>query len=76
MIDCFPQYAASAIAAMTALRCLFAAVLPLAGPKMYQSLGLNWGNSMLGFLGVVFIPVPALLFKYGKVIRERYPVKL
>ncbi|PWO30624.1 AraJ, Arabinose efflux permease [Pyrenophora tritici-repentis] len=75
MIDCFPQYAASAIAGMTALRCLFGAMLPLAGPKMYESMGLNWGNSMLGFLGVAFIPVPALLFKYGKVIRERYPIK-
>jgi hypothetical protein len=76
MIDCFPQFAASAIAGMTALRCLFGAMLPLAGPKMYQSLGLGWGNSMLGFLAVAFIPVPALLFKYGKNIRTRYPIKV
>jgi MFS family permease len=76
MIDCFPQFAASAIAGMTALRCLFGALLPLAGPKMYESLGLGWGNSLLGFLAVAFIPVPALLFRYGKHIRERYPIKL
>jgi hypothetical protein len=76
MIDCFPQFAASAIAGMTALRCLFGAMLPLAGPKMYQSLGLGWGNSMLGFLAIAFIPVPALLFRYGKTIRQRYPIKL
>ncbi|KAF1943282.1 MFS general substrate transporter [Clathrospora elynae] len=76
MIDCFPQYAASAVAGMTALRCLFGALLPLAGPSMYDTLGLGWGNSMLGFLAVAFIPVPALLFRYGKVIRERYPIKV
>jgi hypothetical protein len=74
MIDCFPQFAASAIAGMTALRCLFGALLPLAGPSMYQSLGLGWGNSLLGFLAIAFIPVPALLFRYGKVIRERWPI--
>ncbi|KAJ4367530.1 hypothetical protein N0V83_007113 [Neocucurbitaria cava] len=76
MIDCFPQYAASAIAGMTALRCLFGALLPLAGPSMYETMGLGWGNSMLGFLAVAFIPVPALLFKYGKSIRERWPIKM
>ncbi|OAK98993.1 MFS general substrate transporter [Phaeosphaeriaceae sp. SRC1lsM3a] len=76
MIDCFPQFAASAIAGMTALRCLFGAMLPLAGPKMYESLGLGWGNSMLGFLAIAFIPVPLMLYRYGKVIREKYPIKL
>ncbi|KAH9865504.1 hypothetical protein J1614_009089 [Plenodomus biglobosus] len=76
MIDSFPQFAASAIAGMTALRCLFGALLPLAGPSMYETLGLGWGNSMLGFLAIAFIPVPALLFRYGKMVRERWPVKL
>jgi hypothetical protein len=75
MIDCFPQYAASAVAGITALRCLVGAVLPLAGPRMYESLGLGWRNSILGFVAVAFVPVPALLFRYGKVIREKYPVK-
>ncbi|KAH7095913.1 major facilitator superfamily domain-containing protein [Paraphoma chrysanthemicola] len=76
MIDCFPQFAASAIAGMTVLRCLFGALLPLAGPSMYDTLGLGWGNSMLGFIAIAFIPVPALLFRYGKVVREKYPIKV
>jgi hypothetical protein len=76
MIDCFPTYAASAIAGMTALRSLCGALLPLAGPTMYASLGLGWGNSLLGFLAVAFIPVPALLFRYGKVIREKWAIKV
>jgi|SRR5690242_20100812 len=74
MVDCFPQYAASAIAGMTCLRCLFGGLLPLAGPSMYDSMGLGWGNSMLGFVAIAFIPIPALLFKYGKAVRERYPI--
>ncbi|KAF2869934.1 major facilitator superfamily domain-containing protein [Massariosphaeria phaeospora] len=76
LVDAFPQYAASAVAGVTAIRCLFGAVLPLAGPSMYSSLGLGWGNSLLGFLAVAMIPVPAIIFKYGGVIRKRWPVNV
>ncbi|OAL54671.1 MFS general substrate transporter [Pyrenochaeta sp. DS3sAY3a] len=75
MIDSFPQYAASAIAGMTCMRSLFGALLPLAGPSMYKTLGLGWGDSLLGFIAVAFIPIPALLFKYGKTVRETYPIR-
>ncbi|PGH15299.1 hypothetical protein AJ79_02464 [Helicocarpus griseus UAMH5409] len=76
VIDCYPKYAASATAALTASRSLVGALLPLAGPKMFDSLGLGWGNSLLGFLAVAFIPVPILFNRYGKAIRERFPVDL
>jgi hypothetical protein len=76
LVDSFPQYAASAIAGMTCIRCVFGAVLPLAGPSMYKSLGLGWGNSLLGFVAIAMIPFPALIYKYGKTIREKYPVKV
>ncbi|RYP28640.1 hypothetical protein DL767_007122 [Monosporascus sp. MG133] len=33
LIDAFPRHAASAVAALTAVRCLFGAVLPLAAPN-------------------------------------------
>ncbi|KAL2843087.1 major facilitator superfamily domain-containing protein [Aspergillus pseudodeflectus] len=75
-IDCYPAYAASANAALTASRSLVGALLPLAGPKMFQTLGLGWGNSLLGFVAVSFVPIGMLLTKYGKMIREKYPVKL
>ncbi|KAL5341382.1 major facilitator superfamily domain-containing protein [Aspergillus crustosus] len=75
-IDCYPAYAASANAALTASRSLFGALLPLAGPKMFESLGLGWGNSLLGFVALAFVPVALLLTKYGKTIRERFPVDL
>ena len=75
-IDAAGQYAASAMAGLTAIRCLFAAVLPLAGPYMYASLGLGWGNSLLGFIALGLIPVPALIYTYGGKLREKYPIRL
>lgn len=76
VIDSFPQFAASGIAALTVSRSLFGAFLPLAGPKMYKSLGLGWGNSVLGFIAVGLIPAPLLIFKFGGRIRKNHPVKL
>ncbi|KAL2811963.1 major facilitator superfamily domain-containing protein [Aspergillus granulosus] len=75
-IDCYPAYAASANAALTASRSMVGALLPLAGPKMFETLGLGWGNSLLGFVAVAFVPVGIFLTKYGKTIREKYPVNL
>ncbi|KAG9229037.1 major facilitator superfamily domain-containing protein [Amylocarpus encephaloides] len=76
VIDSFPEFAASGVAALTVSRSLFGAFLPLAGPKMYESLGLGWGNSTLGFVAIALIPVPMLIFKFGGTIRKNHPVKL
>lgn len=76
VIDCYPTYAASANAVMTATRSLVGALLPLAGPKMFETLGLGWGNSLLGFLALAFVPIPIVFNKYGKSIREKFPVNL
>lgn len=75
-IDAAGQYAASAMAGLTAVRCLFAAFLPLAGPYMYASLGLGWGNSLLGFIALGLIPAPALIYRYGGMLRKKYPIRL
>ncbi|EXJ78937.1 hypothetical protein A1O3_08437 [Capronia epimyces CBS 606.96] len=76
LIDCYPSYAASAIAVLTATRSLLGSLLPLAGPPMYDALGLGWGNSLLGFVGLACIPIPLVLNKYGKVIREHTKLEL
>jgi hypothetical protein len=47
-----------------------AAVLPLAAPKLYQALGLGWGNSLLAFLALAMVPVPVLLYLYGERMRS------
>lgn len=76
VIDAFPQFAASGVAALTVMRSLFGAFLPLAGPTMYASLGLGWGNSVLGFIAFGLIPAPLLIYRFGEKIRKNYPVKL
>ena len=58
------------MAANTVLRSVVAAVLPLAGPKMYAKLGYGWGNSLLGFVAVLLLPIPLVFKKYGKRMRK------
>ena len=76
IIDAYPQYAASGLAAFSVLRSTVAAFLPLAGPQMYDSLGIGWGTSLLGFIALALIPIPALIYKFGKKMRQRFPLKL
>ncbi|KAJ5727082.1 MFS transporter [Penicillium malachiteum] len=65
LVDSFGiEGSASALAGNTVLRSLFTALLPLAGTDMYARLGLGWGNTLLGFIVLVFVPVPRLFFKY------------
>ncbi|KAL4936085.1 hypothetical protein BDV06DRAFT_233745 [Aspergillus oleicola] len=71
VIDCYPRYAASGVAAITVTRSLFGALLPLAGPYMYRALGYGWGNSLLGFVTLAMIPIPLLLTWVGASLRER-----
>lgn len=76
IIDSYPTHAASGSAALVASRSLLGALLPLAGPRLFTTLGLGWGNSLLGFISLAFIPVPIFFSQYGKIIREKYPVQL
>lgn len=70
IVDAFIIYAASALAANTVFRSVLGAVLPLAGPKMYQTLGLGWGNSLLAFIALVLCPIPWIFYHYGERIRK------
>ncbi|KAI5291980.1 hypothetical protein KEM55_008183 [Ascosphaera atra] len=74
VIDSFPEHAASASAAITFARSMVGAVLPLAGPAMFKRLGLGWGNSVLGFLSLLFVPIPFVFYRYGERMREVSPV--
>lgn len=77
IIDIFgPQAAASALGAITLLRNLTGAFLPLAAPSLYASLNLGWGNSVLAFVTVAFIPVPFFFYWHGEWLREKFPVKI
>ena len=60
------------MAASTLLRSIGGAFIPLVGPPMYASLGLGWGNSLLGFITIALIPVPVFLILYGEKMRRSY----
>lgn len=70
LVDAYSTYAASAMAANTVFRSLAGALLPLAGPKMYERLGLGWGNSLLGFIALALCPLPVVFYVYGERIRK------
>ncbi|GFF26954.1 uncharacterized transporter C1529.01 [Aspergillus udagawae] len=69
LVDSYLTHAASVTAANTVLRSLIGAVLPLAGPSMYESLGLGWGNSVLAFIALAMCLCPMLFWKFGARIR-------
>ena len=76
LVDVFTIHAASAMAANTVLRSLMAALIPLSSQKMYAAMGYGWGNSLLGFVSLLLVPVPFLFIKYGARIRASSTVRL
>ncbi|RYP18095.1 hypothetical protein DL765_004107 [Monosporascus sp. GIB2] len=48
-----------------------AAFFPLFALQFYQKLGVEWATSVLGFLAVAMMPLPFVLFKYGRALRAR-----
>jgi len=71
LVDAYPVYAASALAANSFARSSFAAAFPLFGIQMYEKLGYQWATSVLAFLTVAMAPFPYIFFRYGKQIRGR-----
>lgn len=71
IVDAYLMFAASAIAGNTFMRSIFGAAFPLFATYMYEGIGIQWGNTFLGCLAAVMIPMPVLFFLYGHRIRER-----
>jgi hypothetical protein len=69
MIDAFPEYAASATEANTVFRSVSVALLPLAGPRMYETLGQGWGNTLLAGQSLGMMSMVWMSLKYGEKIR-------
>lgn len=65
------MFAASAIAANTIMRSLFGAVFPLFATYMYDGIGINWGNTLLGCVAALFIPMPFVFYWKGRSIRAK-----
>ena len=70
LVDAFVEYAASVTGANAVLRGMAGALIPLSGLDLYDALGWGWGNSLLGFVALVFAPVPWVFGLYGAQIRN------
>ncbi|KAJ6460766.1 MFS general substrate transporter [Mycena vitilis] len=71
LIDAFPGYVASALAAKTVIRSGAGAAMPLFIVQMFHGLGNGWAASLLGFVSLAMIPIPILFYRYGKAIRAK-----
>ena len=69
LVDAYTAYAASAMAASAVLRSFGGALLPLAGRRLYTTLGYGWGNSLLAFIALLFTPALWLLTKHAEYLR-------
>ncbi|RAH69675.1 MFS transporter [Aspergillus aculeatinus CBS 121060] len=67
----YPIYAASAVAGNAMVRYVFAGALPLAGHRLYSSLGIAWTGTVLGLVEVALIPIPLVFYRYGWWVRRR-----
>lgn len=75
LVDTFTIYAASALAANMVVRSIAGTVLPLAGLSMYKTLGIGWGNSLLGFIALAMLPVPFWIMVKGEWLRTKFELK-
>ncbi|KAH6664785.1 major facilitator superfamily domain-containing protein [Plectosphaerella plurivora] len=69
LVDAFPTYAASATAANTVFRSVGGALLPLAGPRMYETLDQGWGNTLLAGISLLTMGMIWVALKYGERLR-------
>ncbi|EIM92287.1 MFS general substrate transporter [Stereum hirsutum FP-91666 SS1] len=69
LLDAYTKYAASAVAANTFMRSIFAAALPLVAQPLFHNLGINWACTLLGCISVLLAVVPFLFYIYGPKLR-------
>ncbi|KAF2438008.1 MFS general substrate transporter [Karstenula rhodostoma CBS 690.94] len=69
LVEAYPLYGASALAANSFARSYFGAAFPLFGVQMYNNLGYQWATTLLAFLALAMAPFPILFFRFGKRLR-------
>ncbi|KAM0450711.1 hypothetical protein ACHAPV_010320 [Trichoderma viride] len=70
IVDSYPTYTASAMAACAFLRSLAGFGFPLFAPYLYSDLGYGWGTSVLAFISIgVGIPAPFIFWGFGDKLR-------
>ncbi|KAK6614377.1 major facilitator superfamily transporter [Botrytis cinerea] len=78
LVDTYTIYAASATGACTIIRSICSTLIPLSANPLYDHLGYGWGNSVLAFIAIGFVPIALLVLRYGERIRTnpRFQPKL
>ncbi|KAG7095020.1 hypothetical protein E1B28_005814 [Marasmius oreades] len=72
VVDCYTLHAASAMAAVSLLRCLAGFGFPLFAPAMYDALGYGVGTSILGIVSIAIgWPAPVIFWRYGEALRRK-----
>jgi hypothetical protein len=71
LIETFPAYVASALAAKTVVRSGAGAAMPLFIGAMFHRLGNGGAASLLGGLAVVMAMIPWAFKRWGRSIRQR-----
>lgn len=71
IINIYGTWSSSALGSVTMARYLVAAGMVVAARPMYQGIGVHWSLTFLGCLGVLCLPVPWLLFRYGSILRQK-----
>ncbi|KAI8629426.1 MFS general substrate transporter [Xylariaceae sp. FL1651] len=69
LVDTFQMYAASAVAANTFLRSVFAAAFPLIVSPLYHNIGVGPGSSIFAAFAALLVPVPFVFYIFGRRIR-------
>lgn len=69
IVDAYEVFAASATGAAACSRSIFGVVLPFAAKPLYNTLGIAWACSLLGFLSLLMCFIPFVFIKYGDRIR-------
>lgn len=75
LVDAFVPYSASATACAVLIRSILAAAFPLCAEYMFEDLGYGWSCTLLAAIGLLGLPVPLILFRYGEPLRLRYKFK-
>ncbi|KAE8246842.1 hypothetical protein A4X13_0g5605 [Tilletia indica] len=78
LADAYPDYQASVLAGNDMMRSFIGGAFPIFALAMFKNLQSNgpaafpvsWGCSLLGGISILMIPLPFILYKYGKQIRS------
>ncbi|KAI1200247.1 MFS general substrate transporter [Nemania serpens] len=65
----YARHSASVFAGAALFRALLGGAFPLFARSLFYDIGIGPGNSLLGGLAVLFIPIPFVIYRYGERIR-------